>query len=79
MLYNVYFMELNIKTMSLSDLKQIKSILTERLEKKEKWMVAERGHNYEEYCRREFIYHQDENHEKLKRVNQRIEDFINVV
>jgi hypothetical protein len=31
-------MELNIKTMSLSDLKQIKSILTERLEKKEKWI-----------------------------------------
>ena len=67
------------KTMSLSDLKQIISILTERLEKKEKWMVAERGHNYEEYCRRELIYHQDENHEKIKRVNQRIEDFINVV
>ena len=67
------------KTMSLSDLKQIKSILTERLEKKEKWMIEERGHNYEEYCRRELIYHQDENHEKIKRVNQRIEDFINVV
>lgn len=72
-------MELNIETMSLIDLKQIKSILTERLDKKEKWMVAERGRNYEEYCRRELIYHQDENHEKLKRVNQRIEDFINVV
>jgi len=72
-------MEINIETMSLSDLIQIKSILTERLEKKEKWMVAERGHNYEEYCRRELIYHKDENHEKLKRINQRIEDFINVV
>lgn len=72
-------MELNIKTMSLSDLKQIKSILTERLEKKEKWMVAECGYNYEEYCRRELIYYKDENHEKLKRVNQRIEDFINAV
>lgn len=72
-------MELNIETMSLSDLKQIKSILIERLEKKEKWMIAERGRNYEEYYRRELIYHQDENHEKLKRVNQRIEGFINVV
>ena len=79
MLYNVYFMELNIETMSLSDLKQIKSILTERLKKKELWMVAERGYNYEEYCRRELIYRRDENHEKLKRVNQRIEDFINAV
>ena len=72
-------MELNIETMSLSDLKQIKSILTERLKMKEKLMIAERGHNYEEYCRREWFYHQDENHEKLKRINQRIEDFINVV
>lgn len=43
-------MEFNIESMSLSDLKEIKSILTERLEKKEKWMIAERGHNYEEYC-----------------------------
>ena len=70
---------MSIETMSLSDLKEIKSILTERLEKKEKSMVAERGRNYEEYCRRELIYHQDENHEKLKRVDERIEDFINVV
>lgn len=30
-------MELNIESMSLSDLKEIKSILTERLEKKEKF------------------------------------------
>lgn len=65
--------------MSMSDLKEIKSILTERLQKKENWMIAERGHNYEEYCRRELIYHQYENHEKLKRVNQQIEDFINAV
>jgi len=47
------------------------------LKKKEKWMMAQRGRNYEECCRGELIYHQDENHEKLKRVNQRIEDFIN--
>lgn len=68
-----------IKTMSLSDLEQIKTILTERLKKKEEWMIVERGRNYEEYYRRKSIYRQDENHEKLKRVNQRIEDFINAV
>jgi len=72
-------MEINIETMSLSDLKHIKSILEERLLQKEKWMNSERGYNYEEYCRRQLIYHNDENHTKLKRVNQRIEDFINVV
>lgn len=43
-------MEFNIETMSLSDLKEIKSILTERLEKKEKWMIAERGHNSKKVC-----------------------------
>ena len=48
-------MELNFETMSLSDLKHIKSILEERLTQKEKWMNSERGHNYEEYCRRELI------------------------
>lgn len=71
--------ELNIGTMSLSDLKELKSIITERLKKKENWVNAERGRSYEEYVRRELIYHQDKNHEKLKRVNQRIEDFINAV
>lgn len=72
-------MELNIETMSLSDLIQLKSILEERLLQKEKWMNSERGRNYEVYCKRELIYHNDENHSKLKRVKQRIEDFINVV
>jgi len=72
-------MEPNLETMSLSDLKQIKSILEERLSQKEKWVKSERGYNYEEYCRRELIYHNDENHSKLKRVNQRIEEFINVI
>jgi hypothetical protein len=72
-------MELNFETMSLSDLKHIKSILEERLTQKEKWMNSERGQNYKEWCRRELIYHNDENHSKLKKVNQRVEDFINVV
>jgi len=72
-------MELNIETMSLSDLTNIKTILKQRLLKIEKWRDSERGRNLEEYNRRELIYHQDENHSKLKRVNQRIEDFLNVL
>ena len=72
-------MELNIKTMNLSDLTNIKSILEQRLSQRENWRDSERGRNLEEYNRRELIYHQDENHSKLKRVNQRIEDFLNVV
>ena len=72
-------MELNSETMSLSDLTNIKTILKQRLLKIEKWRDSERGRNLEEYNRRELIYHQDENHSKLKRVNQRIEDFLNVL
>jgi hypothetical protein len=67
------------KELSLSDLIEIKSILEERLKNKERYMNAERGYDYEEYCRRRLIYHKDENHEKLKRVNKRIEDFINTI
>ena len=62
---------------SLSDLKEIKSILEERLKKKERYMTIERGYDYEEYCKRELFYRQDVNHERLKRVNKRIEDFVN--
>ena len=72
-------MELNSETMSLSDLTNIKTILEQRLLEREKWRDSERGRNLEEYNRRELIYHRDENHSKLKRVNQQIEDFLNVV
>jgi len=62
--------QLNIETIPLTDLVEIKSIIEKRLDEKYKWVKAERGHNYEEYCRRELIYHQDDYHEKLKRINQ---------
>ncbi len=62
---------------SLSDLKEIKSILEERLKKKYRYMTIERGYDYEEYCKRELLYGQDVNYERLKRVNKRIEDFVN--
>ena len=68
---------------SLSDLKEIKSILEERLNKKYRYMTIERGYDYEEYCKRELLYGQDVNYdvnyERLKRVNKRIEDFVNTI
>ena len=64
---------------SLSDLKEIKSILEERLKKKYRYMTIERGYDYEEYCKRELLYDQDVNYERLKRVNKRIEDFVNTI
>jgi hypothetical protein len=65
--------------LSLCDLKEIKSILTERIKRKECWMNAERGRDYEEYCKKELIYHQDPNHKKLKLINQQIESIINSI
>ena len=64
---------------SLSNLKEIKSIIEERLNKKYLYMTAERGYDYEEYCKREILYRQDVNYERLKRVNKRIEDFVNTI
>ena len=68
---------------SLSDLKEIKSILEERLKKKYRYMTIERGYDYEEYCKRDLLYGQvvnyDVNYERLKRVNKRIEDFVNTI
>ena len=60
-------------------LKEIKSILEERLKKKYRYMTIERGYDYEEYCKRELLYGQDVNYERLKRVNKRIEDFVNTI
>jgi len=68
-----------MEKLSLCDLKEIKSILTERIKGKECWMNAERGGDYEEYCKRESIYNQDPNHEKLKLINQQIESIINSI
>ena len=42
-------------------------------------MTIERGYDYEEYCKRELLYGQDVNYERLKRVNKRIEDFVNTI
>ncbi len=72
-------MELNIESMSLSDLMTIKSILEDRLLRKEVWKNSCIGHDYEEYNRRSLIYLDDENHPRLKRVNQRINDILNAI
>jgi len=72
-------MEINFETMSLNELIQIKSILEERLSRKEKWVNSQRGYSDEEYWKRKLIFHNDEDRSKLKKVNQRIQDFINAV
>ena len=64
---------------SLSDLKEIKSILEEKLNKKYRYMTIERGYDYDERCKREILYRQDVDYERLKRVNKRIKDFVNTI
>lgn len=67
---------MNKEEISLSDLKEIKSILQERLNKK---YGDGRGYDYEKRMKREILYRQDVNYERLKRVNKRIEDFVNLI
>jgi hypothetical protein len=66
----------NKEEISLSDLKEIKSILQERLNKKYGYAS---GYDYEKRMKREILYRQDVNYERLKRVNKRIEDFVNLI
>lgn len=68
-----------MKINNLCELKEIKNILEYRLKEKESWLNASRGHNYEEYCRRELIFHNDEIHQKLKKINEQIEQIINSI
>ncbi len=72
-------MELKFEELSLSDLITIKGIIEERLKKKIRWVDAERGKNYDEYNNRHKIFLEDENHQKLKRINNRIEEFIKII
>lgn len=72
-------MEPNFNTMSLTDLLKLKSIIEERLAKQKAWLDGGCGFDYTEYCRRKTIYENDENHSRLKIINQRIEEFVNSV
>ena len=62
--------------MAITDLLALKDILVSRLQEAEKNMEAMRGYDYEEYCRREVLYKSDKNHERLKKVNEQIENVI---
>ncbi len=64
---------------SLLELKEIKSIIEERLSLKKAWLESERGHNYEEYCKRELTYYQDQDHEKLRKVTSKINEIVNSI
>ena len=61
---------------NILELKELKTIIESRLNKKRAWVDAQRGYNYDEYCRRELLYSQDENHIKLKKINQQIEKIL---
>ena len=64
---------------NILELKELKSIIETRLNKKKQWVDAQRGHSYNEYCKRELIYHQDEHHEKLKKINKQIDQIISSI
>ena len=70
-------MENIFETMSLCDLEKISLILKQKLLVKEKWRDSQRGYNLELYNQRDLLYRNDENHIKLKKINQYIEDLLN--
>jgi len=72
-------MEFDIENVSLSDLVIIKSDIEKGLSLKEGWVDAVRGRDYDEYMRRHYLYHTDENHAKLERVNAHIKEVISAV
>jgi ribonuclease HI len=61
---------------NILELKELKNIIETKLNAKKRWVDAERGHNYNEHCKRELIYSQDEHHEKLKKINEQINQII---
>jgi hypothetical protein len=61
---------------NILELKELKNIIETKLNTKKQWVDAERGNNYNEYCERELIYSQDEHHEKLKKINEQINQII---
>ena len=65
---------LTIDSMSLYELKEIKSILEERLKK---WRDLELGKDFDEYNRRDLLYVESEYHSKLLKVSVRIKTLIN--
>jgi hypothetical protein len=59
-------------TLTLTELITLKSMFEKELDKSERFMSAQRGHNYEEYNKSYITYKSHRYHEKLKRINNQI-------
>jgi hypothetical protein len=71
--------KINIEKLSLIELKELKSMVENRLRNKKIDVDRELGRNYDLYKVNEGKYHQDEDHNRLKRVIDRIELYINSI
>jgi hypothetical protein len=58
---------------NILELKELKSIIEDRLSKKRAWVNDVLG---EELLKRISIYNQDDDHDRLERINNRIEEII---
>ena len=58
---------------NILELKELKSIIEDRLSKKRVWVNDVLG---EELLKRISIYNQDDDHDRLERINNRIEEII---
>jgi hypothetical protein len=68
-----------MEELNLSDLLKVKSILENKLENKRQQVKCFLGRDYERYHKVESAYIKDENHNRLKRVNEQIENIINSI
>jgi|688.fasta_scaffold01065_56 hypothetical protein len=71
--------KIKIESLSLIDLKELKLMIENRLRNKKSDVDRELGRNYDIYKVNEEKYHQDEDHNRLKRIVDRIEFYINSI
>ena len=67
------------ENLSLAELKDLKKMIEADLAGKYKYVIEVRGYDYSELCRRELVYNKDDNHRKLKKINDRIKQFLTAI
>lgn len=68
---------MDIHKMSLTDLITLKSLIEKKLDRLRRMRDGERGYNYDRYNELDLLYQRNENHKRLKVVNERIEEIVN--
>lgn len=68
---------MDVYKMSLTDLITLKSLIEKKLDRLRKMRDGERGYDYDRYNKLDLEFQRNENHKRLKIVNERIEEIVN--